>query len=124
MFPFPATYTYEETVRRTVTVYDIYGDEIPAPPKGKRYVAFRPPLPKDDYLAVEGGRCLGPRLILGDAQKRWFVTIPLDDEMGIRLNDRSPRPHQFIWWEYIKDAKISFEEGPEGAATPQKGREA
>jgi hypothetical protein len=78
MFPFPPTYTYEETVRRTVTVYDIYGDEIPAPPKGKRYVAFRPPLPNDEYLPVEGGRCLGPRLILGDAPKRRYLKVPLD----------------------------------------------
>jgi hypothetical protein len=78
MFPFPTTYTYEETVRKTVTVYDVYGDKIPDPPKGKRYVAFRPPLPNDNYLAIEGGRCLGPRLIIGDVPKpKRFLKVPM-----------------------------------------------
>jgi hypothetical protein len=123
MFSFPATYTYEETVRRDVTVHDVYGDCDLTPPKGKRFVAFRPPKRGEVFLVsyppstwFDTALCdhpeNRPRLLLGDAPKRRYLKVPLDcDSFEINVPWASC-PFRVCVSQVI--GGIVFEEDPEG----------
>lgn len=55
-------YIYQPDV---ITSAEVYPDGIPSTPKGYRLTGeFRPPVYNEIFIPVEGGGCVGPRLIL------------------------------------------------------------